>query len=170
MSAGHRVETDPFTSRPSLTSLTGSRLIHHQLTISSPYMSDLRRKAPHSKPSCPSEKEHHTTVPPKKAPGTLPPSGSTHPGTRADKYPPPNPQRQVARSSHHAIAPIPSRQPIVKNDGVSPHRSSPSSSTNTLSPPLASNPATHRDNSRIGRRSSDADASPGLRDDTTAER
>lgn len=120
MSAGHRVKTDPFTSRPSLTSLTGSRLIHHQLTISSPYMSDLRRKAPHSKPSRPSEKEHHTTVPPKKAPGTLPPSGSTHPGTRADKYPPPNPQRQVARSSHHAIAPIPSRQPIVKNDGVSP--------------------------------------------------
>lgn len=34
------------------------------------------------------EKTPHHTVPPKKAPGTLPPSGSTHPGTRADKYPP----------------------------------------------------------------------------------
>lgn len=78
----------------------------------------------------------NTTPPslPKKAPGTLPPSGSTHPGTRADKYPPtqspaPGSEEQPPYHRTHPIAST-HRQ---KQRSILP-RASPSSSTTNLSP------------------------------------
>ena len=146
-----------FTSRLSLTSLPGSRIIHLQLTISSPYMSDLRRKAPHNKPFVPARKNSTPPHPPKMSRYTptlpSPPARRTQGPGRINTRPP-NPQLQVARSSHHTVLPIYRVSPSSKKTAW--HPSLLTIIINKQSIPLAKNPATHQNISYIGRRTSAA--------------